>query len=172
MRTRPQIGNSFLEFTFVGIPLIFVLISIFEMSRAMWVYTTLAHAAKQGTRYTIVHGENCVTAPNQCQVTIANISAVIRDAGVGLIPADLNVQIRSMSGVNVISGSTVSGPLSTLLTNNTAWPTGMGAQEGIDVEIRLNYAFRSALAFFWTGTRGFTFGTFNLGASSRDRIMF
>lgn len=172
MRTRPYFGNSFLEFTFVGIPLIFVLISIFEVSRAMWVYTTLAHAAKQGTRYAIVHGENCSTSPNQCQVTVANIATVVRDAGVGLIPADVTLRIQSMSGVNVISGSTVNGSLTSLLTNNTTWPTGIGAQRGIDVEIRINYIFRSALAFFWTGTRGFTFGSFNLGASSRDRIMF
>ena len=34
-------GQSLVEFTLVGIPLIFVLISVFEISRGMWMYHTL-----------------------------------------------------------------------------------------------------------------------------------
>ena len=51
-------GNSMIEFTLVGIPLMFVLISIVELSRGMWIYHTLAHAVKEGTRYTAVRGQN------------------------------------------------------------------------------------------------------------------
>lgn len=59
-------GNAMIEFVLVGIPLIFVLISIFEMARGMWLYHTLAYSVKEGVRYTIVHGQNCATAPNSC----------------------------------------------------------------------------------------------------------
>ena len=47
-RRKSQRGGSLIEFTFVGIPLMFVLISIFEASRGMWTYNLLAHAIKEG----------------------------------------------------------------------------------------------------------------------------
>src|SRR5438309_7053681 len=81
-------GNSLLEFTLVGIPLICILIATFEMSRGMWNYQSLAYAVKGGTRYAVVHGQDCGQPPNTCTVTISNIAGVIRSAGVGL-PADL-----------------------------------------------------------------------------------
>ena len=42
MRNRER-GTTLLEFTLVGIPLIFLLISTVEISRGMWQYHTLAH---------------------------------------------------------------------------------------------------------------------------------
>src|SRR5438874_911896 len=88
-------GGTLIEFMFVGIPIMFVLISIFEMSRAMWTYHTLAFAIKEGTRFAIVHGGNCVTAPNACAKTVADVATVISDAGVGLEPGLLNVSLIS-----------------------------------------------------------------------------
>src|SRR5215212_5363994 len=88
MRKRRYLtgGNSLVEFTLVGIPLIFILIATFELSRGMWSYHTLAYAVKSGARYTIVHGQNCAIAPNACTVTIGQIAATIKSAGVGLPP--------------------------------------------------------------------------------------
>ena len=40
------------EMTMVGIPLIFMLLAIFEMSRGMWMYHTLSYAVKNGVRFT------------------------------------------------------------------------------------------------------------------------
>ena len=44
-------GVAMIEFTFVGIPMIFVLVSSFEMARGMWIYHTMAYAVKEGARY-------------------------------------------------------------------------------------------------------------------------
>jgi Flp pilus assembly protein TadG len=63
LRNRRR-GSSTLEFTLVGIPIIFVLISTFEMARGMWNYHTIAYAVKEGTRFASVHGIDCSTAPN------------------------------------------------------------------------------------------------------------
>src|SRR5882762_5274489 len=52
-------GSNILEFTLVGIPLVFILISTFEMARGMWNYHVMAYAVKEGTRYASVHGNNC-----------------------------------------------------------------------------------------------------------------
>lgn len=169
---RAKRGNAVIEFTLVGIPIIFVLISIVEVARGMWIYSTLAHAVREGTRYAIVHGQNCATAPNQCQATVAMIAARIRDGGAGLIPADLTVTLENASG-GVVMSSVGPTTLANLLTNNTVFPAGAGAAPGNDVVIRASYPFSSAIALFWPGAGpGMVFPTFNLPAISRDKIQF
>lgn len=160
-------GDVMLEFTLVGIPLIFVLISIVEISRGMWTYHTLAHAVKEGTRYTIVHGYNCSLAPNSCQVTVAQIAQRVRDAGVGLMPDQLQIEFRSEGDTVVCS------PLQSCLTNNNYWPVYPNSQIGRRVTINGTYPFRSAIAMFWPGAGGSrSFGAFNLPASSTETIQF
>ena len=73
-------GSTILEFVLVGIPMIFIFISVFEISRGMWIYHTLAYSIREGVRYTTVHGKGCAS-PNTCQVTIAQITGVIQSAG-------------------------------------------------------------------------------------------
>ena len=48
---RSAKGSTLLEFTLVGIPVIFVLISTIEMARGMWMYHTLCHAVKEAARF-------------------------------------------------------------------------------------------------------------------------
>ncbi len=73
LKNRKRLGQALAEFTFVGIPIIFILISVFEVSRGMWMYHTLAYAVKNGTRYASVHGINCVGTSfnaNSCAVSM------------------------------------------------------------------------------------------------------
>src|SRR5258708_35475032 len=113
---RTERGQSMLEFTLVGVGIMFVLISIFEASRGMWNYHTLAYAMREGTRYAVVHGANCSTDPlNSCQVTVGQIAQKIRDAGIGLDSSQFNVTFTS-------SGTTISCTLDTCLTDATPWP--------------------------------------------------
>lgn len=46
------------EFSLVFIVFIMLMVGIFELGRAVWIYTTVAHAARQGARYGMVHGGN------------------------------------------------------------------------------------------------------------------
>ena len=54
-------GTTLLEFVLVGIPLLFLGISITEMARGMWQYHTLQFATKQAAAYASVHGATCDT---------------------------------------------------------------------------------------------------------------
>lgn len=175
-------GSSLLEFTLVGIPLIFLLISIFEISRGMWIYHTLAHAIKEGTRYASVHGQDCATSPNSCAVTVADVAARIRDAGVGLIPTQFqNITLGlavpgSPTPVNPVTCSTLDACLQ---MTTTYWPSGAPGQPinpmaapGMDVLMSGQYPFSSAIALLWPGAKGIVFPTFLLPASSRERIHF
>jgi len=55
-RWRDENGQSLLE-TALMIPLIFIVVFwVFELSWLMFTYVTLANAANEGVRYSIVHG--------------------------------------------------------------------------------------------------------------------
>jgi Flp pilus assembly protein TadG len=173
MRKREQ-GNTLLEFTLVGIPLIFLLISTVEVARGMWTYETLAHAVRQATRFTIVKGQNCATSPNSCSVTIARIAQEMQQAGIGLDSDSFtNVTFTAYSG-RTITHTT----LRECLSDATSWPstpgsTDAGAASGADLEIAVKYRFRSALSMFWPGAGKATVaGIIYFPASSRESIQF
>ena len=168
--TRRRLGNATLEFTLVGIPLIFTLISIVEMARGMWIYHTLAYAIKEGTRFTIVHGANCdkkINLSNNCQVTVGQIAQVIQYAGVGLDPGALQVEMKSNSD------DTGLATLSSLLTSTAIFPSSPGNLQTEPITFNARYPFQSAIAMFWPGVgKGMTFPTFTLPASSQEQIQF
>ncbi len=171
---RRRRGNTVLEFTLVGIPMMFILISVFEISRGMWLYHTLAHAVKEGTRLAVVHGRSCELAPNNCVITVGDIARRIRGDGVGLLPQELNVTLSSEpnSPLPVVNCR----PLANCLSGAAAsqqWPQYPSNQPGMDITITGTYPFRSALSMFWPGAgRGMTFGVFTFPAQSTGAIQF
>jgi Flp pilus assembly protein TadG len=166
-RQRRQRGSAMIEFTLVGIPMIFILISVFEISRGMWNYHTLAYAVKEGTRYAIVHGSDCSSDPqNSCGVTLGQVAQKIQDAGIGLDPSPLRLTFTS-------SGNAVTCTLNACLGNATVWPQAPLNTPGSTVAISASLPFQSALAMFWPGAgSGTNFPTFNLTAGSSDIIQF
>jgi len=165
-RSRTQSGNTLLEFTLVAIPLVFLIISIAEMSRGMWVYGTLAHAVKEGTRFTAVHGQGCAAASANCPVTVGAVATVVQQAAVGLDPGQFNVVLAA-------GGATQNcAPISTCLSSSGAWPPPPNNGIGLPVKISGAYPFRSALAMFWPGAASVKFTAVNLGAQSQEEILF
>ena len=168
-RQRPdgsRRGNSMLEFTLVGIPILFVLIGIFEIARGMWAYHTLVFAVKEAARYSIVHGQNCTTAPNACGVTLGQIASRFRDTGVGLAADQCNLTFTAVNG-------SINCRLDQCLAMTGVWPTAPGNAAGQDIQISAVYTFRSAVAMVWPGAR--TVGTFaavNFPATAREPIQF
>jgi Flp pilus assembly protein TadG len=159
-----------MEFTLVGIGLIFVLIGIFEMSRGMWIYHTLAHTSKEATRYLIVHGRECQTRTNcATDSTLANVAARIRYHGVGLLPNLLELQVWR-GGVQVVGSGGGFVTLASLESNATVWDAA--AEPGQAVQVSVRYPFRSALAMFWPGAKRVNYTLVTLGANSWDTIQF
>jgi len=174
-------ASSLLEFTFVGIPLMFVLVSIFEITRGMWMFNTLAHSVKEGVRLAVVHGNNCVVAPNNCPITAAQICQQMRNQGPGLDPARvIAVTFESSSRTMIYPNlsdcelnQNCSGCTTAYFPSRDPGPTiDDGGSQGSRVEIRAKYRFDSALAFYWTGSRGFTFGRIYLPATAKERIRY
>ena len=53
---REDRGSSLLEFALISFMFVIVLAGVVEMGRMVLVYNTIANAAREGTRYAIVHG--------------------------------------------------------------------------------------------------------------------
>ncbi len=72
------------EFSLVFVLFLIMMVGLFELGRLVWVYTTVAHAARQGARYAMVHGEN---NPVSDDVIIAKV----RREAVGLTSSQVSV---------------------------------------------------------------------------------
>jgi TadE-like protein len=171
MTKRLQRGSTMIEMTLVGIPLIFILISVFEVSRGMWMYHTLAYAVKEGVRYAIVHGKDCDPAQpmgNNCLKNMSDIAQVIRNAGTGL---DLDTTQLRFCAPGPCASTTWD---CTKLTNcpNTTWPPAGSNGIGQTIEIDITTPFRSATAMFWPGAGYASIGVANFVAASNDWIQF
>ena len=172
MRRQRQRGDALIEFTLVGIPLIFVLISIFEISRGMWIYHTLAYAVTEGTRYSSVRGVNCSTSPNNCSTTMAGVAGIIQYAGVGLLPDQLQLTFTSNAGT--VGPDTLQNYLNGAQPQyQTTWPPPNANLTGMNISITASYPFSSAIAMFWPGSGpGMVFPAITLPATSTERIQF
>lgn len=165
-------GNATIEFTLVGIPLVFVLISTIEMARGMWIYHTLAYAVKEGTRYAVARGQNNPTATK-----LSDVCNAIAQAGTGLLPDDLKLSFTSRSGTSPVYPANGCPA--------TQWPPGDNAsvidnQPGQTISISGFYPFLSAIAMFWPGAgQGMQYGQLTcqgsglcLPAASQDVMQF
>ncbi len=166
-RTGPQrrSGQALVEFTLVGIPMIFLLISIFEIARITWIYNNLSAATAEATRYAIVHGRNCVSSPNSCGRTVADVAGFFRFRAVGLAPEDTTLSLISPAG-------TVSCRLDQCPSNSNIWPPLTANEVGTRVELSAIYTTRSPLSMLWPGGHSVAPFSMRLGATSREPIQF
>jgi Flp pilus assembly protein TadG len=74
------------EFSLFFILFLVVAVSLMELGRGVWTYTTVAHAARQGARYAQVHGSLYPIANGD-----SSIDQVVRTNAVGLDAQDVAV---------------------------------------------------------------------------------
>ena len=178
-RKRNWRGNATIEFTLVGIPLVFVLISTIEMARGMWIYHTLAYAIKGGTRYAVARGQNNSSANHS---SYQGVCTAIIQAGAGLLPEDLSLVFSS--GLNGTKFVHTPPPFTAAacLSNSSPWPpAAIDDQPGQTISISGYYPFVSAISMFWPGAGpGMTFQSLTcngplalcLPAASQDIMQF
>ena len=162
MRTHEK-GSAVIEMALVFIPLMFSIFSLFELTRAMWTYHTLASSVKKAVRVAIVHGARCAEASNDCPVTIGGLIQTIQQSGVGIDISLLQLTFTSTSD------TVTCNPASTCSTNDTQWPPSSGNAVGQSITINGKYGFNSVLKALWPGQAT---GTINLAAKSTEVIQF
>jgi Flp pilus assembly protein TadG len=84
-------GQSLVEFALLLPLMILIITGLFDVARAVWEENTLAYAAREGTRYAIVHGTAGSPAANTTkmspctdQVICTEIPNVVRSAAIGV----------------------------------------------------------------------------------------
>jgi Flp pilus assembly protein TadG len=70
-------GATLVEFALSFLLFITMMVGLVEASRMVWTYTTLAHAARRGARYVMVHNGRNPAAPEA-------IAAVVKTFTIGL----------------------------------------------------------------------------------------
>lgn len=61
-----------------------IVVGLFDVGRAVWQTSTLAYAAREGTRYAIVHGSTSALPLGPAVPSEPNIAAVVRRAALGV----------------------------------------------------------------------------------------
>jgi hypothetical protein len=167
LNRRKRAGETLVEFTLVGIPLIFMLLSTAEMARVMWTYQMLAYSVKAGARYASVHGQGCTTGNNTCSVKVSDVAHEIALRGVGLVPSSFSVTLQSATAAPVTCA-----PLSSCFTNPALWP-GVGDNvPGLPLSIAATYRISTPMALFWPGAGRNSIGAFTLGVWTKQSIHF
>lgn len=81
-RARRDEGQALVEFALVLPVLLMLILGLFDVARAVWQENTLAYAAREGTRYAIVHGS--ASESPMSQASHAAVISVVNDAAVGV----------------------------------------------------------------------------------------
>jgi Flp pilus assembly protein TadG len=81
---RGEGAQSLVEFALI-LPIFLLLVTgLFDLARAVWQENTLAYAAREGTRYAIVHGSGSSLPLGPSNASEPNITSVVRNAAVGV----------------------------------------------------------------------------------------
>ena len=82
--TQGDSAQAIVEFALI-LPLFLLIVTgVFDLARAVWQENTLAYAAREGTRYAIVHGSGSAAPVGPCSsCNLAAVTTVVQVAAVG-----------------------------------------------------------------------------------------
>jgi Flp pilus assembly protein TadG len=165
-KRKPRLGNALIEFTLIGIPIIFITLSIVGVSLDMWEYHNLAYASEMTARYVTVHGATCSANGNSCTITVAKVASYFATQAMALDAAKVIVKMTDGSGTTTCS------PVSSCYSfTSTQFPNASYNSVGSDVRITATYVLRNPLMLYWPPDVD-PDGTFTVGATSRQPILF
>jgi len=93
-------GQSLVEFSLSALMLVLVMFGIFELSRMLLVYTTVANAARAGARYMIVHGSH-----SNSPATLTSTQTLVKNY-LSAAPVNTSIAVITASGYGGAEGST------------------------------------------------------------------
>lgn len=121
-RRHRRRGATLIEFALFFLLFLVTAVALMEMGRGVWTFTTIAHAARAGARYAVIHGE-LNPIPNDG----TTIEDIVKANAVGLNPVDVTV-LTKYEHYDEVGG---------------VWQTGSSYNErGNVVEVRVSYPFR------------------------------
>lgn len=113
--TREDGAQSLVEFAFVLPIFLLIVTGIFDTARAVWQENTLAFAAREGTRYAIVHGTGATLKVGPCQpcpvtnpaandpYNLDEIANVVRGNAIGVYNITVTIDYPGIAGTGPCS---------------------------------------------------------------------
>lgn len=97
---RCERGQALVEFAFVLPVLLMLIVGLFDVARAVEQENTLAFAAREGTRYAIVHGSSSSSPLPYCaSCTNATVTNIVQNAAIS-VNGTLTVTVAYPDGDN------------------------------------------------------------------------
>lgn len=81
---RGERGSAVLEFSLAITVLLMMAFGAMDFGRALYTYTEVSEAAKEGTRYAIVRGSNCTSWNTACPASASDIQTYLQNVPEGL----------------------------------------------------------------------------------------
>ncbi len=168
---RRRAGNAQIEFALCGVFVVFLLISIADMARGLWINHTLAEAVRDGTRYAITRGDRYrdKDAPygRLADARLQDVVRAVWRSAIGLERGRLNLRFEGPPG------AVIKCEPSTACENITDfWPPDGSAAKNIEIAISATYPYNSLVVMYFPGTSPVQFGNYILGSTARERIVF
>jgi Flp pilus assembly protein TadG len=161
---RRRSGQSVIEFTLLGIPMLFITIAVVSMSIDMWQYHTLAYATEITARMVSVHGATCGT-PNTCTIQVGDVAKFFAAHAIALDAGTVIVKMTDSSG------TTTCNPVNSCNTNTAQFPASSANGVGSDITITATYTLKNPFGMFWPPDADAAHD-YTGGAMSRQRIVF
>jgi Flp pilus assembly protein TadG len=98
---RSERGQSLVEFALLLPIMLLIITGLIDVSRAVWEENTLAYAAREGTRYLIVHGSNGAPATDPTDVNdpvTTTAKNVVKSAAIGVANVTVTVTWPTNNG--------------------------------------------------------------------------
>jgi Flp pilus assembly protein TadG len=165
-RRQGSRGSTVLEFALAGIPMMMAFIGIVQMGLTMWTYQTLSYATKELNRYIAVHGKHCGTGSNNCTLTVAGVATAAEGYAIGLNTSSLNLTLTSPGT------SYTCNPVTSCSSNSNQWPPSTDSTVGTAIQVRMTYQVNPAFTMMWGGAKAASYGSYTLGAYSKQRVLF
>jgi hypothetical protein len=166
MGKKRQRGIAFIEFTIVGVPIVFLTTSITEMSLESWNFHSMVYAIEVADRYACDHGRTCSKNGNTCTIRVQDVASLISHPAPGLDSSLMNVTLTTHST------STNCLPLNACFTNTTQFPSTTDNGVGLDIKISATCAMHNPVSMLWFGSAGTAIGTFTVGTTTRQNIVY
>src|SRR5258708_38744086 len=132
MKTRShgrENGQSLVEFTLVGVPVLFMMTSVITVAIDMWQYENLAYAAQTTARYVAMHGRTCIQDGSNCALTVSDVATYLSSHAIALDASQAQVTLQSATA------STVCNPLTACSGNTTQFPIATDNGANFDVTV-------------------------------------
>ena len=167
-------GQSMVEFMLLGIPMMFVTMSVIYVSIGMWQFHSLAYSTEMTARYVSVHGASC-GSPNSCTIRVEDVAQYFATQAMALDATKVVVKIIDGSGTTTCNPVNSCYSTATTFPSTAAIPSSTPATTynavGQDVTISATYVVKNPFAMFWPPDTDLSHD-YTLGAQSRQRILF